>query len=86
MDINIQKILPSENIMDIKVHNKRLAKDIQNGIRKSHKARSARDKTRKKFSKSLKSGLQSAKAYFDYQKVLKELNKKVRIDASNQIK
>ena len=85
MHINIQKILPSENIMDIKVHNKRLAKDIRNGIRKSYKARSARNIARKKFSKSLKSGVQSAKAYFDYQKVLKELNKKFPIDASNKI-
>ena len=84
MDINIQNILPSENIMVIKVHNKRFAKDIQNGIRKSHKAHSARDKARKKFRKSLKSGVQSAKAYFDYQKVLKELNKKFRIHASNK--
>ena len=48
MDKIIEKILPSENIMDIKVQNKRLAKDISNGIRKSHKARSARDKARKK--------------------------------------
>ena len=85
MHINIQKILPSENIMDIKVHNKRLAKDIQNGIRKSHKAHSAPDKARKNFSKSLKSGVQSAKAYFDYQKVLRELNKKFPINASNKI-
>ena len=85
MHINIQKILPSENIMDIKVHNKRFAKDIQNGIRKSHKAHSARDKVRKKFSKSLKNGVQRAKAYFGYQKVLRELNKKFRIDASNKI-
>ena len=85
MDINIQKILPRENIMDIKVHNKRLAKDIQNGICKSHKAHSARNKVRKKFSKSLKSGAQSVKAYFDYQKVLRELNKKFRIDALNKI-
>ena len=85
MDINIQKILPSENIVDIKVHNKRLAKDIRKGIRKSHKARSARDKDRKNFSKTLKSGVQRAKAYFDYQKVLRELNKKFRIDASNKL-
>ena len=85
MDINIQKILPIENIMDIKVHNKRLAKDIQKGIRKSHKARSARDKARKNFSKSLKSGVQRAKAYFDYQKVLRELKNKYRIDALNKI-
>ena len=85
MHINIQKILPSENIMDIKVHNKRLAKDIQKGIRKSHKARSARNKARKKFSKSLKSGVQRAKAYFDYQKVLRELKNKYRIDALNKI-
>ena len=47
MDKNIQKIFANENIMDIKVHNKRLAKDIQKGIRKSHKARSARDKAKK---------------------------------------
>ena len=85
MDINIQKILPSENIMDIKVHNKRLAKDIQKGIRKSHKARCARDKARKKFSKSLKSGVQRAKADFDYQKVLRKLKNKYRIDAPNKI-
>ena len=85
MDINIRKILPSENITDIKVDNKRLAKDIRNGTRKSHKARSARNIARKKFSKSLKSGVQSAKAYFDYQKVLRELKNKYRIDASNKI-
>ena len=48
MDINIRKIVPSENITDIKVHNKRLAKDIRNGIRKSYKARSARNIARKK--------------------------------------
>ena len=36
MNINIRKILPSENITDMKVHNKRLAKDIRNGISKSH--------------------------------------------------
>ena len=75
MDINIQKILPIENIMDTKIHNKRLAKDIQKDICKSHKARSAHNKTRKSFSKSLKSGVQRAKAYFDYQKVLRELKK-----------
>ena len=85
MDLNIQKILPSENIMDIKVHNKRLAKDIQKGIRKSHKARSARNKARKKFSKSLKSDVQRAKAYFDYQKAPRELKNKHRIDALNKI-
>ena len=85
MDINIRKILPSENITDIKVDNKRLAKDIRNGTRKSHKARSARNIARKKFSKSLKSGVQSAKAYFDYQKVLRELKNKYRTDALNKI-
>ena len=81
MDINIRKILPSENITDIKVDSKRLAKDIRNGTRKSHKARSARNIARKNFSKSLKSGAQSAKVYFDYQKVLREF----RIDVSNKI-
>ena len=85
MDVNIQKILPIENIMDVKVHNKRLAKNIQKDIRKSHKARSARNKARKNFSKSLKSGVQRAKAYFDYQKVLRELKNKYRIDALNKI-
>ena len=85
MDINIQKVVPSENIMDIKVNSKRLAKDIQKDIRKSHKARNAQVKARKKFSKSLKSSVQRAKAYFDYQKVLRELNKKFRIDALNKL-
>ena len=85
MDKNIQKIFANENIMDIKVHNKRLAKDIQKGIHKSRKARSARDKAKKKFSKSLKRGVQRAKAYFDHQKVLRELKKTFRIDASNKI-
>ena len=42
-------------------------------------------KLEKKFSKSLKNGVQRAKAYFGYQKVLRELNKKFRIDASNKI-
>ena len=85
MDINIRKILPSENITDIKIHNKRFAKDIRNGIHKSHKARSARNIARKKFTKSLKSGVQRAKAYFDYQKVLRDLKNKYRIDALNKI-
>ena len=43
-------MFPNENIMDIKVHNKRLAKDIQKGICKSNKARRARDKAKIKFS------------------------------------
>ena len=34
---------------------------------------------------SSKSGVQRAKAYFDYQKVLRELKNKYRIDASNKI-
>ena len=72
--------------MDVKVGNKRLAKDIQKGIRKSHKARSARDKAKKKFSRSLKKGVQTGKAYFDYQKVCRELKKKFRVDASNKKK
>ena len=71
--------------MDIKVRNKRLAKDIQKGIHKSHKARSARDKAKTKFSQSLKEGVQTGKAYFDYQKVLRELKKNFRVDASNKI-
>ena len=85
MDKNIQKVFPNENIMDIKVHNNRLAKDIQKGIHKSRKARSAGDKDKKKFSKSLKRGVQRAKAYFDHQKVLRELKNTFGIDASNKI-
>ena len=33
--------------MDIKVHSKKLAKDIQKGIRKSPKTRSASDRAKK---------------------------------------
>ena len=84
-DKNIQKIFSNENIMDIKVRNKKLAKDIQKGILKCHKARSARDKAKTKFSQSLKEGVQTGKAYFDYQKVLRELKKNFRVDASNKI-
>ena len=80
-DKNIQKIFSNENIMDIKVRNKKLAKDIQKGILKCHKARSARDKAKTKFSQSLKKGVLTGKAYFDYQKVLRELKKNFRIDA-----
>ena len=47
IDKNIQKIFPKENIMDIKVHSKKLAKDIQKGIRKSPKTRSASDRAKK---------------------------------------
>ena len=71
--------------MDIKVRNKKLAKDIQKGILKCHKARSARDKAKTKFSQSLKKGVLTGKAYFDYQKVLRELKKNFRIDAWNKI-
>ena len=39
----------------------------------------------KKFTKSLKSGVQRAKAYFDSQKVLRDLKNKYRIDALNKI-
>ena len=83
MDINIRKIHPSENIKNIKVHNKGLPRDIRNCI--ANLIKHVVHVIQLEKSVSLKSGVQRAKAYFDYQKVLRELKNKYRIDASNKI-
>ena len=83
MDINIRKIHPSENITNIKVHNKGLPRDIRNCI--ANLIKHVVHVIQLEKSISSKSGVQRAKAYFDYQKVLRELKNKYRIDALNKI-